>query len=427
MAVVSSGTSTPKVLLDPNKNYTAPLVVVTALFFMWGFITCMNDILIPHLKEVFQLTFVEAMLIQLTFFGAFFIMSIPSGWIISKIGYKNGIIVGLALAGIGCFMFYPAAETRIYIFFLAALFVLASGITVLQVAANPYVAILGKVETSSSRLNLAQAFNSLGTTIAPYIGKILIFTTVTLSAAQLASLSISDKENYFMEKVKSVEMPYVGLAVVLFVLAVLIKFSSLPSIDAETEDEKGSFAGALKHSHLLLGVIAIFMYVGGEVSIGSFLINFLKDPKIAGFDEHKASEFVSYYWGGAMFGRFIGAALLSKINPEKALGAVGLIVVSLLATTLLTTGSTAMWSVIAIGFFNSIMFPTIFTLAIRNLGIDTNKGSSLLIMAIVGGALVPVFQGMLADKIGVQASFILPVVCYLYVMYYGFIGSKVRA
>ena len=427
MAVVSSGTGTPKVLLDPNKNYTAPLVVVTALFFMWGFITCMNDILIPHLKEVFQLTFVEAMLIQLTFFGAFFIMSIPSGWIISKIGYKNGIIVGLALAGIGCFMFYPAAETRIYIFFLAALFVLASGITVLQVAANPYVAILGKVETSSSRLNLAQAFNSLGTTIAPYIGKILIFTTVTLSAAQLASLSISDKENYFMEKVKSVEMPYVGLAVVLFVLAVLIKFSSLPSIDAETEDEKGSFAGALKHSHLLLGVIAIFMYVGGEVSIGSFLINFLKDPKIAGFDEHKASEFVSYYWGGAMFGRFIGAALLSKINPEKALGAVGLIVVALLATTLLSTGSTAMWSVIAIGFFNSIMFPTIFTLAIRNLGIDTNKGSSLLIMAIVGGALVPVFQGLLADKIGVQASFILPVVCYLYVMYYGFIGSKVRA
>lgn len=427
MAVVSSGTSTPKVLLDPNKNYTAPLVIVTALFFMWGFITCMNDILIPHLKEVFQLTFVEAMLIQLTFFGAFFIMSIPSGWIISKIGYKNGIIVGLALAGIGCLMFYPAAETRIYIFFLGALFVLASGITVLQVAANPYVAILGKVETSSSRLNLAQAFNSLGTTIAPYIGKILIFTTVTLSVTQLAALSSLDKENYFMEKVKSVEMPYVGLAIVLFVLAVLIKVSNIPAIEAETEDEKGSFAGALKHSHLLLGVVAIFMYVGGEVSIGSFLINFMKDPKIAGFDEHKASEFVSYYWGGAMFGRFIGAALLSKINPEKALGVVGLIVVSLLATTLLTTGSTAMWSVIAIGFFNSIMFPTIFTLAIRNLGVDTNKGSSLLIMAIVGGALVPVFQGMLADKIGVQASFILPVVCYLYVMYYGFIGSKVKA
>ena len=200
MAVVSSGTNNPKVLLDPNKNYTAPLVIVTALFFMWGFITCMNDILIPHLKEVFQLTFVEAMLIQLTFFGAFFIMSIPSGWIISKIGYKNGIIVGLALAGIGCLMFYPAAETRIYLFFLGALFVLASGITVLQVAANPYVAILGKVETSSSRLNLAQAFNSLGTTIAPYIGKILIFTTVTLTATQLAVLTDGEKANYFMEK-----------------------------------------------------------------------------------------------------------------------------------------------------------------------------------------------------------------------------------
>ena len=427
MAVVSSGTGTTKVLLDPNKNYTGPLVIVTAIFFMWGLITCMNDILIPHLKEVFQLSFVEAMLIQFTFFGAFFIMSIPSGWIISKVGYKNGLIVGLVLAGIGCLLFYPAAETRIYIFFLGALFVLASGITVLQVAANPYVAILGKVETSSSRLNLAQAFNSLGTTIAPHIGKILIFTTVTLSAAQLAGLSALEKENYFMEKVRSVETPYIALAIVLFVLALLIKFSGIPAIAAETEDEKGSFSGALKHSHLLLGVVAIFMYVGGEVSIGSFLINYMNDPKIAGFDEAKASEFVSYYWGGAMFGRFIGAALLSKINPEKALGAVGLIVVALLATTMLTSGATAMWSVIAIGFFNSIMFPTIFTLAIRNLGIDTNKGSSLLIMAIVGGALIPVFQGMLADKIGVQASFVLPAICYLYVMYYGFIGSKVKA
>lgn len=408
-----------------GQNYTMPLVVVTTLFFMWGFITCLNDILIPYLKKLFDLNYTQAMLIQFTFFGAYFIMSLPAGKIVSRIGYKKGIIIGLIIAGLGCLMFYPAAETKMYGFFLAALFILASGITLLQVAANPYVAALGKSATASSRLNLTQAFNSLGTTVAPHFGKIFILgSMVTLTAAQLNALSPLQLADFNNTQAQIVKMPYLALGGALFLLALFIWISKLPKIETADTGSSG-FSQVLKHKHLLMGVICIFMYVGGEVSVGSFLINFLSQPEIAGLSEENAAGYVSMFWGGAMIGRFLGAALLTKINPEKALGFAGVINCILLLITIMTKGHTAMYAILLTGFFNSIMFPTIFTLAIRNLGALASQGSSLLVMAIVGGALIPLFQGMLADSIGIQLAFIIPAICYIYITYYGFKGSKV--
>ncbi len=397
---------------DQNANYTVPLAVVTMLFFMWGFLTCLNDILIPHLKGVFDLNYTQIMLVQFTFFGAYFIMSIPSGSIIAKLGYQKGIVVGLLTSGVGALLFYPAASAISYPLFLTALFVLASGITLLQVAANPYVAVLGRPETASSRLNLTQAFNSLGTTIAPYFGGVLILSSVAGLTAQ--------------QEAEMVQLPYVGLAVALVVLAVVIWKAKLPVI-AAVEDhhaKAGKLTDALKYKHLVLGAVGIFVYVGAEVSIGSFLVNFLGQPEIAGLPEATAAGFVSYYWGGAMIGRFVGSALLQKVNAGRLLGIFALIASALVMVTVFTTGQFAMWTVLSVGLFNSIMFPTIFTLGIDGLGKLTSQGSSILIMAIVGGAIIPVVQGMLADSFGIQLAFILPAICYLYIVYYGFIGSK---
>lgn len=411
MASIPNATSSH---IDPSNggNYKVPLAVVTMLFFMWGFLTCLNDILIPHLKGVFDLNYTQIMLIQFTFFGAYFIMSIPSGSIIAKVGYQKGIVIGLLTSAVGALMFYPAASAISYPLFLSALFVLASGITLLQVAANPYVAVLGKAETASSRLNLTQAFNSLGTTVAPYFGGVLILSSVAGMTP--------------MEEAAMVQMPYVGLAIALALLAVVIWKSKLPVI-ASVEDHQaksGKLTDALKYRHLVLGAVGIFVYVGAEVSIGSFLVNFLGQADIAGLPEATAAGFVSYYWGGAMVGRFIGSALMQKINAGKLLAVASLAAFVLVLTTVLTGGQFAMWTILSVGLFNSIMFPTIFTLGIDGLGKLTSQGSSILIMAIVGGAIIPVAQGALADSFGIQHAFILPAICYLYIMYYGWSGHK---
>ncbi|HEY9841921.1 MAG TPA: sugar MFS transporter, partial [Candidatus Obscuribacterales bacterium] len=291
-------------------NYSIPMAFVTMLFFMWGFLTCLNDILIPHLKAVFDLNYTQASLIQFTFFGAYFIMSIPSGKIIAHFGYQKGIVIGLVTAGIGTLMFYPAALVPSYILFLSALFVLASGITLLQVAANPYVAVLGKPETASSRLNLTQAFNSLGTTIAPYFGSLFILSGTMLSSDAMHQLAPDKLQAYRLTEASSVQVPYLALGLTLGVLALVMARVRLPVIaSVEAPDaKKASLAEALKHKHLVLGALAIFVYVGAEVSIGSFLVNFLGQPDIAGLKESTAAGFVTYYWGGAMVGRFIGSA-----------------------------------------------------------------------------------------------------------------------
>ncbi len=415
-----------------EKNYTFALTVLTSLFFMWGFLTCLNDILIPHLKSVFDLNYTQVMMTQFVFFLAYFLMSVPSGKILQKIGYKKGIVVGLVTAAIGTLLFYPAAGIREYWIFLAALFVLASGITLLQVAANPYVAILGKSETASSRLNLTQAFNALGTTIAPWFGSLLILSVELKSLDQIKLLDSTSLEAYRATEAAAVQMPYVGLAAVLLLVAAVFALIKLPVIEYSTVSGSGSevsidgnHQSAWGYKHLVLGAVGIFVYVGAEVSIGSFLVNYLGQPEIAGLKEADAGKMVSYYWGGAMVGRFIGAYVQRYIKPGIVLGTNAVVAAVLVLTTMLTFGHIAMWAILLVGLFNSIMFPTIFTLAIDGLGKHTQEGSGILCMAIVGGAILPLIQGVMADKIGIHHAFILPILCYAFIAYYGFKGHEV--
>lgn len=413
-----------------SPNYTPALVVLTSLFFMWGFITCLNDILIPHLKTVFSLNYTQVMLIQFTFFAAYFIVSLPSGFIVEKVGYKRGIVIGLVTAGIGCLMFYPAAGTRSYPIFLTALFVLASGITLLQVSANPYVAILGPPRTASSRLTLTQAFNSLGTTIAPLFGSILILSVAAKTAEEMAALGPAELSAYQAAEAASVQNPYLGLAATLFVIAAFFAVVKLPVIEASSGEAKShtgesydtQHKSAWKYRHLVLGAVGIFLYVGAEVSIGSFLVNFLGQPFIAGLPAAEAGRYLSFYWGGAMVGRFVGSAAIRYIKPGKALAFNAAAAALLVLVAMLTSGHVAMWAILAVGLFNSIMFPTIFTLAVDGLGKHTGQGSGILCMAIVGGAIVPVIQGAFADTIGIHRAFFLPILCYLFILHYGLKG-----
>ena len=402
--------------------------VVTAIFFMWGFITVLNDVLIPHLKSVFTLGYAQVMLVQFTFFGAYFVMSLPSGKVVSHFGYRVGIIAGLIVTGIGALMFFPAARLLSYPLFLFAFFVLASGITLLQVAANPYVSLLGAPHLASSRLNLAQALNSLGTTLAPKIGGLLILSVAVLGAAELAALPPEQQLAYKIQQAQMVQLPYLGIAAVLFGLAIVVwlfHLPSLPAVEGGADDAQHRYSNALAHRRVWLGMLAIFLYVGAEVSIGSFMINYLSLPQIGNMSESRAAGFVSLYWGGAMVGRFVGSALLTRMDPRRLLAAFATIAGLLVLTTMLGSGSVALWSVVAIGLFNSIMFPNIFTLGIEKMGALTGKVSSLLVMAIVGGAVVPLLQGALADRIGVQTAFVLPLLCYVYIVFYGLRGSRV--
>ncbi len=420
-----SPTSNPTSSINTEPNYKPAFAAVTLLFFMWGMMTSLNDILVPHFKAIFELSYTQVMLIQFTFFAAYFVMSLPAGKITALIGYKKGIVVGLVTAGIGALMFYPAAGFPSYPLFLTALFVLASGITLLQVTANPYVTVLGKPETASSRLNLTQGFNSLGHTLAPYLGGLFILSAATLSWEEVKKLGPAELTAYKLAEASAVQMPYIILAGTLFLLAITMALFKLPVI-AKVEDhhaKAGTLRDALKHRHLVLGAIGIFLYVGAEVSIGSFLVNFFGEPNIAGLKEAAAAPFVSYYWGGAMVGRFIGSALLQKFNPQKMLAVCALITSTLVVITILSSGPVAMWTILSVGLFNSVMFPIIFTLGVDGLGKLTSAGSSILIMAIVGGAIIPVAQGALADTIGIHHAFILPALCYLYVVWYGLKGS----
>jgi len=397
------------------------LVSLTFLFFIWGFITALNDILIPHLKGVFSLNYTQAMLIQFCFFSAYFIVSLPAGKLIKKIGYKNGIVIGLIIASIGCLMFYPAAEVQSYPVFLTALFILAAGITVLQVSANPYVSALGPVKTASSRLTMTQAFNSLGTTIAPFFGAMLILGATT------AGLDAMSAEQLKAHEAQSVQFPYLLLAGSLLFLAAIFAKLKLPVLDVKPcsdNNEPRDVKSAWSYKHLVLGAVGIFVYVGAEVSIGSLLINFLAEENIAGLAEAEAANYIAYYWGGAMIGRFIGALVMQKIQAGWVLCASAIAVIVLVSLAILTSGQLAMWSILSVGLFNSIMFPTIFSLAIVGLKESTSQASSILCLAIVGGAILPLLQGALADSIGIQLSFVMPIFCYLFIVFYGLKGSQ---
>ena len=414
MVNVSTASPTKAATSGETQKYPAALAMVTVLFFFWGFVTVLNDILVPHLKSVFDLTYTKVMLIQFAFFAAYFIFSIPSAKVIDAIGYKKTMVVGLLTMGLGAFLFVPAASALSYPLFLCALMVLAAGITALQVAANPYVAVLGPPETASSRLNLTQAFNSLGTTIGPWVGGLLILGTVGAGAA------VSK-----MQQASSVKVPYMIIGTALIVFAVLIGLFKLPTIPSVERHKDGRDDGSMwKYKHLILGCVAIFTYVGAEVAIGSFLINYFNQPEIGNLPEVEGAKLVAYYWGGAMVGRFIGSAILQKVKTGTVLGIAAFCACTLVLVSMLTTGHIAMWSIILVGFFNSIMFPSIFTLGIAKLGPRTGDGSGLLIMAIVGGAIIPVVQGAIADRFGVHHAFVLPVLCYLYIAYYALRGSR---
>jgi MFS transporter, FHS family, L-fucose permease len=392
-----------------RKSYAVPLMLMVSLYFGIGFITAMNDILVPHFKDLFHLTNVKALLVQFCFFGAYFVMSVPSGKIVGKIGYKSGIVVALAVIGLGLLLFLPASVIIFYPLFLFALFVVGSGLALLQVAINPYVGALGAPETAASRLNLAGFFNSIATTIAPRVGAAFIFIAAGASVAELAH---------------SVRMPYAILAVCAFAMAIITAFVSLPDLVEKSAGKAESDGSAWRFSHLRLGALAIFFYVGAEVATGSIMITFLGQPSMGGLTHEMAAKYVSLYWLGAMTGRFIGFFALRWIRAQRALAFVSLLGCLLIGTTILTQGHVAMWAAVACGLCNSVMWPCIFPLSLAGLGRFTSQGSGILVTMVVGGAVIPEIQGFLADSFGYQRSFVIVLVCYAYLLYFALKGHR---
>lgn len=443
MAVTTAPSQSVKSDSGEPKNQNKALYSLMILFFMMGFITCLNDILIPYMKVIFKLNYTQVNLINLCFFSAYFFMSIPGGRLVQRFGYKTIMITGFVIAAFGSLLFFPAAELKVYGLFLGALFVLATGITLLQVAGNPYVSILGTPETASSRLTLTQALNSLGTTIAPLLGTYLILSNLPKMPKELDGLksyaNLPENLNAILESVLNqteliyLQGTYLAIAAVLLTIGFALFMMKLPSIShgeesnvLKTTTDKSSI---WQHKHLILGMIGIFTYVGAEVAIGSHIINYLEMKNVMGFSAAEAGNYVSYYWGGAMVGRFIGTVILTKYNPGKVLGTYAMSAVALIAISVMSDGMVSMWSLLLIGFCNSLMFPTIFTLAIKGLGKHTDQASGLLCTAIVGGAILPLLFGTIADVTGgnLKIAMIIPVICYLYISYFGFKGHKLAS
>ncbi|WBH18327.1 sugar MFS transporter [Sphingomonas radiodurans] len=417
------GTNTAAALPE-GASYRAALTLLASLFFMWGFITVINGTLLPHLRSVFDLSYTQTTLIESVWFIAYFFASIPSAKLIERVGYQRAMVLGLALMAAGALIMVPAARLPSFEVTLFALFVIASGITLLQVAANPYVAVVGSPETASSRLNLVQAFNSAGATLAPLFGGYLILGRTSSGTAAAGAAALTPAER--LADAQSVVLPYVIVAIVLTVLAVIIARFPLPAMGAATQrtaraDRKAHSLWA--HRNLVLGIPAIFIYLIAEIGVGNLFINFVSQPDIGNLTHQQASNYLFLMWGGMMVGRLVGAYAMQRMDPGQALAiaSIGATIVMLIAT--FTTGHVAMWALISVGLFHSIMFPTIFTLGIRGLGPLTEEGAGLLIMAIAGGALV-IVQGWLADRYGLQMSFLLTAACELYVLFYAVWGSK---
>ena len=407
------------------------MAMVTTLFFTWGFCTVLNDAVIPHLQSIFDLSYAQAALIQLAFFGSYFIFALPAGKLVEWVGYQRSMVIGLLMMCAGALLFIPSAIAATYAFFLAAEVVLAAGVTVLQVAANPYVTILGPAETASSRLNLTQAFNTLGDSVAPYVGGVLILGGAAAELARgAAPLQGAALAAYQVQQAASIKLPFLAIAAATAVLALAVAFYHFPRIAITREFRPAGMADKKEHvwdhPHLYLGAIGIFVYVGAEVSIGSFLVKYFADPTIAGLPLEKGAKLVTFYWAGMMVGRFIGSAAMQRLAANWMLAWAGVGASLLVLASLLGTGHFAVVAILAVGLFNSIMFPTIFTLAIAELGPLTGRGSGLLVQAIVGGAVFPVMMGFLADRYGIHHSLLLPLLCYLFVIYYGWRGYQIR-
>lgn len=425
MAGPVSGVSGAAAPSGSSQPYGKALALLATLFFMWGFITVINNTLLPHLRSVFDLNYTQTTLIESVWFIAYFFASMPSAWLIERIGYKRALVVGLSIMAVGALMMLPAARIPSYEVTLVALFVIASGITLLQVAANPYVAVIGPPESASSRLNLVQAFNSMGTTFAPLFGGYLILSRTVSGTTQEGAAALTMEQR--LADAQAVQLPYVIVALVLVVLAFVIARAKLPALGAHTGRaiaEERKRLSLWRHRNLVFGIPAIFIYLIAEIGVSNLFINFVSAPNIGDMTHADASNYLFLLWGGMMVGRFIGSFAMRSISAETVLAvfSIGAFVVMIAAATL--QGPIAMWALISVGLFHSIMFPTIFTLGIRDLGALTEEGSGLLIMAIAGGALV-IVQGWLADQYGLQNSFFLTAACELYVLFYALWGCKV--
>jgi FHS family L-fucose permease-like MFS transporter len=436
-----------KATLNDMSSYKTAFALITILFFMWGFITVLVDALVPRLKAVFDLSYGQSITVQFAFFGAFFCFAVPSSLLLEKIGYKSGIVAGLTLMGIACLLFYPAAGIREFWIFITAFFTLATGITILQVAANPYVTLLGDEKTASSRLNLSQAFNSFGTLLAPIAGALFLLSDSVMSGDEIATLSTTAQKAYYASEALTVQEPFLIIAAILFALAAIFAFINLPQLIQKAPS--GGYTKLLRNSRFMLGVLAIFMYVGAEVSIGSYLVNYFEELNV--IDSVKNSDFLSrlsstllfgkdinmldakavlgafvtLYWGGAMIGRFAGAYLMRFVSSGKLLIIFGTLAISMIGISVSTSGTTAMFSILAVGLFNSIMFPTIFSLALNGLYNLKAQGSGLLVMGIVGGAIIPKLTGVLADATSLKIALGVLVLCYAYIIHYGYTKKSV--
>jgi FHS family L-fucose permease-like MFS transporter len=398
-----------------SPGYLLPFITVTALFFIFGFITNLNMALVPHLRSIFNLHYGPAMLAESAFFLAYFVFSAPSSKLIESIGYKRTMVVSLFIQVVGCLLFIPAAKLVSFPLFLTAVFVVGAGVTALQTSANPYVSILGPEHSAPIRLTLAQAFNSIGGTIAPLVAGAYILTDPDKIASKA---SIAD----------TVRTPYILIAAGLLLLGIAVAFSHLPAITETQSFRPGKDGGDLmsrsiwSFRHTVLGAVGIFLYVGVEVGLASIAVNYFKTQGMSSLKT--ASFLVSLYWFGALVGRLLGSWILTRVKSGKLLGIFGFAATAMLLASMFTSGQVAIWTLVLCGFFNSIMFPNIFALAIKGLGPMTSKGSGLVMTAVVGGAIVPFLLGAAADKMGIQHAFVIPIFCYLFIAYYGLWGSK---
>ncbi|HVN18452.1 MAG TPA: L-fucose:H+ symporter permease [Dongiaceae bacterium] len=410
-----------------ERRYIVPLAMVTSLFFVWAIGVNLNDVLIQHLKKAFGLTDFQSSLIQFAFFGGYFLAAFPAGWLMQRIGYKRGILTGLCVCATGTILFIPAASVRVYAFFLFALFVMACGQSVLEVAANPYVTTLGPAESSEQRLNLAQSFNATGAFLVALLGSKFILSGIEYTPAQQAAMSPAQLLSYRISEANMVKVPYIVITGIFLLIAVLIFLTKLPEIhestDAGVDDAHAKLSGALAFPHLLRGVIAQFCYVGAQVGVASFIIRF-SEFTLAGTHEKLAARFLQAHLFGFMLGRFSGSAMMHKIAASRLLSIFAAGSLLCLSVILLASGLPTVVALIVLGFFHSIMFPTIFALSIKNLGPYTKLGSSLLVMSIIGGALCPLVMGRISDAWNIQIAFIVPLLCHAYVFYFGMRGYR---
>jgi MFS transporter, FHS family, L-fucose permease len=416
---MTNSTSAP---VSSTASYRLPLILITSLFFLWAIGVNLNDILIPHLKKAFGLSDFKSSLIQSAFFGGYFLAALPAGWLMERVGYKRGILIGLLMCATGAFLFIPASAIRVYGCFLFALFVMACGQCFLEVAANPYVTVLGPVESSERRLNLAQSFNSVGAVITPILGAAFILSGVELKPAQLAAMTAQQIEAYRISEANMVRGPYLVITGLFLAVAILIYFARLPEIQepgdaAERDVAEPDLRGTLAHRHLAKGVIAQFFYVGAQVGVASFVIRFAQHM-LPGMPEKAAANFLKFHLLGFMIGRFAGSAIMKVVPAARLLSYFAAASLACAIVALLASGIVPVWAIVLIGFFHSIMFPTIFALSLKNLGAYTKLASSLLVMSIIGGAICPAIMGLISDASSIQRAFIVPLVCYVYVLYY---------